>query len=148
MGMADEISVLESEIIEAVFIDNRNGKFVDELTWLELSNLEKETIKDHAKFDLDFIGISGSCQSVLSNNSVVQLLGHSSCKFYSSACTQIARCSNFKRILAYGKCGDYIFGEPMGPNDSKEDDETMNDSEEIEGIQTPTHRIQVIKYFF
>jgi hypothetical protein len=142
MGMTDAVTILESHILEAIFADGKNGKYVDELSWIELENDEKVNLESSAKFDIDFIGMSGSCQLLLHSPPVLQLLGHASCKFYSATSLQIARCSLFKRMLAFGKCGDFLFGEPIGMKESSEQDEDLNESEEPD-YSTQCHKTQV-----
>lgn len=138
-----DVTVLETELCNALFVDPKNGKFVDELSWVELAHEEKRTVSEEARFDIDFIAVSGSVQQILNSMSVVRLLGHGSCKFFSSCSLQIARCSSFKRMLVYAKCGDFLFGEPVGQAEHAIDEETVNDGETIEFKLTETHRTQV-----
>lgn len=146
MGMQRELTVIDEDICKALFQPPSSGKFTDELNWTRVEDCEREEIVKSAKFDIDFIGISGVAQTVLNCVNVIELLGHGTCKFYSSASLQIARCSTFKRMLTFAKCGDYLIGEPTTISEveaSEEDLEEKIELEELKGLKNDPHRTQV-----
>lgn len=114
----------EDDILDGLLLSSKE-KPTEELNWRRVDELEKEKLKTSASFDLDFLGFSGSALSLINNEKLCDFLGHASFKFFSSCSLQIARCSLYKRLLVYGKCGDYLIGEPIGSFN-------LNDEDEIE----------------
>lgn len=106
--------------------------------WAPLCPEEKCRAIAGAVYDIDFVAITGTLETLLTDEDFIELIGNASGKICQLASLQNVRSKNFGRMLLYAKLGDWLVGEPLTREVLEEAEEVDFNAEIAETCQSNT----------